>query len=96
MSKVSKALAVVALIFSAVYAEPISCPNLICADLDTSGPLTYDLCYQADYQQPLEILRSYGCSAYQNLEKSNYEISVTTVCDISLLTNEFVWVDETK
>lgn len=40
-------------------------------------------------------MMSVDCSWYQNIEKSNYDVAVKTTCDMSLLSNEFAWVDET-
>ena len=87
--------ALVSIAFSGASAAQISCPRLSCDTLQKSGPVTYDMCWKSDDQQPMANMMSVDCSWYQNIEKSNYDVAVKTTCDMSLLSNEFAWVDET-
>jgi hypothetical protein len=86
---------VASLLATATLAEQISCPVLYCENPKLDGPVTYDLCWESDEQQPMGSMRSFGCNWYPENEKSNFELGTTTVCDISLLNGQAAWVDET-
>lgn len=86
---------VATLLFSAVFAEKFTCPVLNCKTPSIDGPVTYDMCWSSDMQQPMRAMSAFSCDWYPENEKSNYELQANTICSVDLLSGEYAWVDET-
>jgi len=87
-------ITVTALFLAGVLAEEFSCPKLNCENPSINGPVTYDLCWSSDMQQPMRSMISFNCGWYPENEKSNFDLNSNTICGVDLLSNEFAWVDE--
>ena len=90
-----KAFFAVTLLLAFSKAEEISCPNLICAShVPVGHAIDGDKCYQHDKQQPNEQVLVYNCDWYKFHGYSRYSADTTVICDLSILTDEYAWVNE--
>jgi len=74
----------------------ISCPNLICPELVSTGTdddlITPDLCFKHDSQHPTQEMRAYSCDWYVQMGFSTLTGDVS--CEFDAGAGKYAWPDE--